>query len=204
MSPTPQLDIGRELTERVTIHKNVGQEVIVTTDDKVRLCLMQARASLAAKHDLVAPAGVLVTLVTALATTDPRDFVLGRATWQAIYVIAAVLVAGWLARSGFAVLQQRGSDSVDSIIERLKASTPVVSEDALIIHSATYCAGTASLDVTAELAQCVRERRLPVLSGNQLAGDPSEGVPKELVVEYTYLGVHRTKRTPEGQYWSPE
>ena len=53
MSTQPQIEFGKEFSEKLTVYKNLGQEVMVTTVDKVRLCLMTNRDSLYRKKWLV-------------------------------------------------------------------------------------------------------------------------------------------------------
>ncbi len=55
-----------------------------------------------------------------------------------------------------------------------------------------------TVDVTAKLAALVHGNELTVRAGNELAGDPAYLVPKELRVEYSLDGVHKTARVSEG------
>jgi hypothetical protein len=55
---------------------------------------------------------------------------------------------------------------------------------ALTIQSAKYGSRGQYVDVTQILAERVSGGHLEVYAGNQLAGDPSPGDTKELVVEY--------------------
>ena len=43
MTPLAPINISDQFNSSVTVHMNVGQEVVVTTVDKVRLCLIDRR-----------------------------------------------------------------------------------------------------------------------------------------------------------------
>lgn len=69
---------------------------------------------------------------------------------------------------------------------------------ALTIESAKYGAGGHWLDVTATVASRVSGGRLEVYASNKLAGDPSPGAEKELVVEYTHGNQSHNRSVREG------
>ncbi len=67
----------------------------------------------------------------------------------------------------------------------------------LAIRSAQYGAGSALLDVTAQLSALVKDGRLRVQINNQLAGDPCPGTVKSLTVEYLHEGNLRRRQVME-------
>ncbi len=71
----------------------------------------------------------------------------------------------------------------------------------LIILKALYgdLAGKRTADVTDQVADMVQKNRLSVDAGNDLFGDPAEGTPKQLRVEYTLDGVAKNATASEGQ-----
>jgi hypothetical protein len=208
MSSPPQIELGRELAEQLTIHKNIGQEIVVTTVDKVRICLMETRDSLAAKDDWAAPLALLVSLITTLIAADFKNAGLQAATWQAIYVIGVVLSALWLIRTGRRSYQYRGTGSIDSIVGRLKSdtaaqvgavSTEPRDDDQLRIVSAEYGANGKFVELTEILRARIVGGALDVLVSNDLGGDPCRGVPKALTVKYTVRGETKTATVAEDQ-----
>ncbi len=56
-----------------------------------------------------------------------------------------------------------------------------------------------TVDVTAKLAALVHDNELEVRAGNDLAGDPAYMVPKELRVEYSLDGVHKSITVGENE-----
>ena len=124
MNSSPvRIDVEQEMSKTLVIHKSLGQEVIVTTVDKVRLCLMVNRDCLIAKREWVLPLGILVTLLTAFFAADFRDFGVKAPVWEAIFILASLVCALWLAKSLFTAWQNRGAGGINKIVEELKVST---------------------------------------------------------------------------------
>jgi hypothetical protein len=104
-----------------SMYQNVSQELIAVTADKVRLCLRDYKDSLKARDKWIAPAGILATLLTTLATTEFKAFFgLEAAGVKALYVLTAILCAIWLCVSLVRLLQASRSDDVESIVLELK------------------------------------------------------------------------------------
>jgi hypothetical protein len=122
----PNIEIQREFSERLTIHKNLAQEVVVTTVDKVRLCLMDNRDCLLSKKEWVTPASVFATLITTLVAADFHDFIVKAPTWQALYILATLGSGAWLATAAIRGWRHRHRGSIDDIVASLKANTQQV------------------------------------------------------------------------------
>jgi undecaprenyl pyrophosphate phosphatase UppP len=99
------------------VHLNVAQNVIVITEDKLRLHLGNTTKKMEKKNAWVAPLGILLAIILAFATADFRDFGLKASTWEAVFVIAAGLALLWLIWS---IIQHSKSETVDDLIERIK------------------------------------------------------------------------------------
>jgi len=117
--------LAEQIVQESKLYLNVAQGVIVITEDKVRLCLIKHLSRLEARRGWIAPAGILLTIITTFATTTFRDFVLNSDTWKAIFIIAGLLVAAWLIRAIAVALQ---SPSVEDVVAEMKRAS--VSEQA--------------------------------------------------------------------------
>ncbi len=97
--------------------------IIIVTEDRLRVRLMEHLAGLASKGGWIAPAGVLVTVVGTLATSTFNKDVLGLAgpVWNAVYVIAGLLAFIWLLIATFKAV--RRNLTLDGFIDRCKADT---------------------------------------------------------------------------------
>lgn len=122
MNPTSgTINVQKEISAAVTVHKNLGQEVMVTTEDKVRLCLIEHRQSLRAKNKWTVPLGIFATLVVALCAADFRQFIVSADVWKALFILSTVVTFIWLARSGYHAYVHRKGGDIDEIVLALKA-----------------------------------------------------------------------------------
>jgi hypothetical protein len=102
--------------ERVTL--NVSQNVIVTTEDKLKLCLQNHKHYIDRKNDWIAPFSVLLSLLLVFVSADFRDFVLPKDTWRAIFVVASVLTVFWLCMTLRSAFSKR---TMETLIAEIKA-----------------------------------------------------------------------------------
>jgi len=109
--------LANEISQQTKVHLNLGQETIIITEDKVRLCLMDHLKRLEARNAWVAPASVLITIVASFLSSSFRDFVLDASTWRAVFVITAILSAGWLGR---AVWHSRKAPTLEDVVATMK------------------------------------------------------------------------------------
>ena len=96
---------------------NLPQDVITTTEDKVRLCLSEHLKRMEKKKGWVTPLSMLISFTLILITTSFKDVGLDAATWKAIFIIADVVALVWLA---YAVRDALSSVKMEDIIEELK------------------------------------------------------------------------------------
>ena len=102
------------------VYSNVSQEIIITTDDKIRLCLIDHLSKMEKKNGWVAPLGILLTIGIVFPTTTFREFLfLNPDVWKAIFVIGGILSFIWLIR---AFIQSRQSTSLTDVVLKIKAS----------------------------------------------------------------------------------
>jgi Flp pilus assembly protein TadB len=100
------------------VHLNVSQEVIVTTEDKVKLCLQKHLQYLEKKRGWSTPLGIFLTVIAALITTNFKNIGLTSDTWQAIFIIIGALSLVWLSLS---IYQATKVETIEDIIAELKA-----------------------------------------------------------------------------------
>ncbi len=67
----------------------------------------------------------------------------------------------------------------------------------VIIHSALYGSGPHRVDVRKSLLKTLRARRAAFV-GNQLGGDPTPNVMKDLQLDFSYRGARKQVSIPEG------
>jgi hypothetical protein len=116
-----------KLLQITSIDANLKQEIFITTVDKARNCLKETLANVEQRNAWAAPAGILATIVVVFPTANFQDFVVSKDTWRAMFLIAALLSAVWLARCLWA-RWKAGPLSVDDVIQELRqgGSTPTI------------------------------------------------------------------------------
>jgi len=110
------------------IHVNVTQAVIVTTEDKVELCLNRHMKQLESRQAWVAPFGILLALGTTLLTSSFKDFILPAQAWHALFILAGIGSLVWLVAS---VLRARGAVGVSDVINDLKLGNATLASKSL-------------------------------------------------------------------------
>ena len=114
--------IGSQLVNVSEVHLNVSQEVIITTEDKVHICLSEHLKRMEKKHSWIAPFGIFITIVITLATSTFTDIGVDAATWRAIFIIAGVISFIWLVQ---AVIVAVKSEKLEDIVAELKKGSPI-------------------------------------------------------------------------------
>lgn len=115
------VDFGDELSKNLTIYKNVKQEIIITTEDKIKLVLISTKESLTAQRDWWTPFGLLVSFIATLCTADFKDILgMTKEFWHAIFVILTIASTVWLLLAFYKLYKNWGQDNLDNIIEKIK------------------------------------------------------------------------------------
>lgn len=148
------------------------------------------RAKMASSDSVVRVEGYFVTLFTVL-----KLLFIGSILWVLAWSISFFkATASLVVALASLVIYYLGLRWLYSTLRPAGATSTDTAGVALTIHSARYGAAGQYLDVAPVLTERLNKGRLEIYAGNQLAGDPCPGVPKELLVEYSY-GNERHRRT---------
>jgi hypothetical protein len=209
---------GQVIRETSHVHLNLEQDVILTTEDKMRLVLSEHLVKIERKKGWIAPLGIVVTIAVVFSSATFRDFIISKDAWTAVFVLGGVGALAWLVVAVIRALCTP-AESVDNVIMRIKRSAistprplgaqpssmsgadnmPMV-DNTLRIISATYGAQGRLTDVTSILAGKVSGNRIAmVVSNKNLGGDPIRNAIKELLVKYKHAGQLYMVKVPEGQ-----
>ena len=105
------------------IHWSLEPVFIITTEDKLKLCLYKSIDCLDAKRKWWTPSALFVTLVLALTTTEFKEqFSIPSATWQAVFLILAAASLIWAVAAIWKACRVRVS--VESIVSEIKQPYP--------------------------------------------------------------------------------
>lgn len=103
------------------VHRNVEQEVIEITSDKLRLILNDHIKTLTSRKEWQVPLTMLATIMIVLSTVEfKQSWGLSPDTWTAIFVISMGLSIIWLIR---AFIKMRKTLSVEDILNAAKNKT---------------------------------------------------------------------------------
>ena len=124
MSATPAHSVikdqlGDQLIQDTELSINLGQQIITTTEDKVRLAVVTHLQRLEHRRVWIAPAGILITILAAFVTADFKDVGLPAATWRAFFMFCGLAASVWLAVT---VVQALRSPTVEDFVSALKTT----------------------------------------------------------------------------------
>lgn len=101
------------------VHINISQEVIITTEDKIRLSLQKYIQARSIKSDWVTPLSLLVTFLLVFTTTDFHgNFLFPGDVWKGIFVVLMFSSIAWLIFS--IVYSVRNRITIDCFIREIK------------------------------------------------------------------------------------
>ena len=121
MSESPPFEehINKQVVADSETYFNVGQHFIITTEDKVRICLHNHEKGLTIKAGWVTPVSLAATILLALVTCNFHDFLtIAANTWQAVFVLGLVLAGLWSLNAIWKAWPSRAS--VEDIIVELR------------------------------------------------------------------------------------
>lgn len=108
------------------VHADLKQEIIITTEDRLKGYLEEYRQSLQKSRDWIAPLGILVTIGIVFPTTNFANNFLGMdaPTWRAVFFLSFIGCLGWLVITGFrAIMNALNPVSKDYVIDSLKRNS---------------------------------------------------------------------------------
>ena len=96
---------------------SLPQDVITTTEDKVRLTLNDYLKKMEKKKAWLTPMGLLISFTLTLMMSGFKNFGLSADTWKAIFIIGDTIFFVWLI---VAIIQSFQSVKMDEVITELK------------------------------------------------------------------------------------
>ncbi len=110
-----------ELTGDINIHKNLTQDVILTTEDKLRLVLLEHQSMLSSKKEWISGATLSLSLLSSLLLTNFKDGLgLSADTWRAAYGLFFMMALFWFINSLYKLFKNRKRMSVDYLLKEIQ------------------------------------------------------------------------------------
>jgi hypothetical protein len=121
-TPLPEVRINIGTTQDLeTVSElyltNLPQDVISTTEDKLRLTLSEYLKKTEKKKGWITPLGLMISFTLTLMTATFKDLGISAPTWKAIFIIAVIAALIWLIYSVVGAFQ---SVKIDDVISELK------------------------------------------------------------------------------------
>jgi len=99
------------------IHKNLDQEIIVITEDKAKLAILEYNNNLSKSNSWTVPLGICVTITLTLFTADFKDFIFEKVYWFALFIFSDILFFTWFLVAGFRAIKNNKKDLIDVMKE---------------------------------------------------------------------------------------
>ena len=111
----------------VSIHTNINQDVIVISEDRLKLKLIEFEKSKKKLYDWVSPLAIFITLIITLLTADFKAaLLLSGEEWNAIFIVLAIAALIWLIVSACNVVSNK-KITIESVIDEIKKEKPMQS-----------------------------------------------------------------------------
>ncbi len=116
--------VAEDFVRNAQVSINVRGDIIVTTEDKIRLAVVSHLARMEQRQSWIAPLGILVTIVLAIATSSFQTTLgLSAATWQAVFILSGAIALALFVRASYRAVRAL---SPDDFVGYLRASqTPL-------------------------------------------------------------------------------
>jgi hypothetical protein len=119
-----------DLQSEVIIHKNLTQDVLLTTEDKMRLTLIEYKDILASRGEWMGAATTAFSFLASLLLSNFKDTgPLKATTWQAIYAVFFVLFFIRFISVLVNTYKNRKKADINYIIRKIKQTSSSDEED---------------------------------------------------------------------------
>ena len=99
-------------------HTNTAQDVIVITEDKLNILLMQHLEHIDSRRAWQTPLALLITIILVLTTTDFQlSFGIPAAYWFAVFFLSAIICSVWLCQTLYKMSKHM---SIEDLLAKIK------------------------------------------------------------------------------------
>lgn len=109
-----------ELIKEVAVIKNIGTTLIYTTSDKAEIELRNFKEAMSKKFSFYTPLSILISALVTLGSTDFKDFIVSKATWNALYILVALISCIATIYTIFSSIKYRRKTDINYVIAQLK------------------------------------------------------------------------------------
>lgn len=110
-----------DLKSEVIIHKNLTQDVLLTTEDKMKLALIEYRDVLSARGEWLSASVLVLSFLSSLLLSNFKDVgPISASTWQAVYLIFLIMAVVRFLNIVIKIYQNRKRARIDFVIDKIK------------------------------------------------------------------------------------
>lgn len=95
-TPKGGLYLPTEIDKNSVVHTNLKQDIIITTEDKLKLALIEHQKIIKVKLDWIPAVSIFLTVLTSLSAAEYRNFLsLTASVWHAFFLIVLIGSGIW-------------------------------------------------------------------------------------------------------------
>lgn len=110
-------DLHNLLNQPSDLYLNIREKVIVITEDKLRICLIEHIKNAEEKRTWITPLCILIAVILTCVTTTFHDAWFDASTWKAIFLLVGAMNFAWLL---WGLNKLRKSKKIEYILEEVK------------------------------------------------------------------------------------
>jgi len=115
----------KDLKGEIVIHKNLTQDLLVTTEDKMKLAIIEYRDVLASRGEWIGAGALVFSFMSPLLLANFKDIgPFAAETLRAIYFVLCALAFYRFISILIRVTQNRHKTSIDYLINKIKRTHP--------------------------------------------------------------------------------
>ncbi len=180
-------------------YDNTQSNIILITDDKLKVILLENKETIVKNHDYFAPSTLIISLILTFCTTDFKDFLsINAGTWKGLYLALTLGALIWLF---ITIKQRKRSITIDELIDRIRNQ-----KNQIVILSAIYFWDSGKVDIISNFKKMVLHGTLQGVVDPTTFGisDPIFGTQKTLKVLYRINGQEKELSCVDGKIFKIE
>lgn len=100
---------------------NIKSDLIEITHDKLENILLKHLSSVSVKGSWITPSGILLSVLLTLCTAEFKEFWgVSKESWQAVFIVLAIVSGGWLIYSLVRIYQCWGKMGLEHLLSEIK------------------------------------------------------------------------------------
>lgn len=205
--------LDQDLTDQMTVNKNLSQEIIVTNTDKVTILLNDHHKIVKKKTEWLSPIGIFISVFATLLTAkfDETKFGVSPDLWKSVFIVVCFVSFGYSAYLVVLAIYYRNNGTISEFIRKLKnesvkqelfqTQTTSISETQIEIISATYIWNSGQADVTSKISNLISNgiNTIMVDPSTFEIKDPAKGETKTLKIHCKVKGEEKEFSHTDGQ-----